>query len=284
MHILFLTQYYPPEIGAPQARISELARHLSESGHHVTVLTCFPNYPTGFVPEKYRHRWFMREEVDSIPVTRTYVYATPNKGFVRRILNHLSFAISSFLGLRGAGQCEVVITESPPLFLGFSGVVISRMKKAKHVFNVADLWPESAIEMGQLQNRLLIWLSQRLADFVYNRSSLITVTSKGQKKRLVDRGISPDRIAFIPNGVDVDLFSPSPGENSVLNELNLGEKFVVFYGGTHGLAQGLRTAVEAAHILSDHNEIMFVFAGDGAENSANSAGNGPDLPLWHAMG
>lgn len=265
MKILFLTHYYPPEVGAPQARISELAQQLKSFSHDVKVLTGFPNYPTGIVPERYRGKWLFKEVMNGVPVVRTAVYATPNAGFLRRILNHLSFTCTCLFGVRAVGPCDIIITECPPLFLGLSGILIAWLKGARHVFNVADLWPESAIEMGVLKNRLLIALSQRMADLIYRYSSLITTTAAGQKYRLEHRGIRPERIVLVPNGVDTDFFRPGNLQNGFRSKYNLIGKFVALYGGTHGLAQGLETILLAARVLKNRDDILFLFVGEGAE-------------------
>src|SRR6267378_5235051 len=157
MRILILTQYYPPEIGAAQNRLSDLAKRLGNKGHDVTVLTALPSYPKGEIYTGYRGRLKMSEDLEGIRVVRTWVYATKNKNFLLRIFNYLSFALLSILvGSVTAGNVDVVIVESPPLFLGFSGYFLSKLKHAKLVLNVSDLWPESAVTLKVLRNRRLI--------------------------------------------------------------------------------------------------------------------------------
>ncbi|MBM3275998.1 MAG: glycosyltransferase WbuB, partial [Candidatus Sericytochromatia bacterium] len=150
MRILFLTPYYPPEVGAPQARIHELALRLVKRGHRVQVLTALPNYPSGIVPPEYRDRAGTWEVRDGVEVHRTWIYATPNKGFVRRILAHLSFMVSAILAAPRMAACDAVYVESPPLFDGIAGWVLAWSKGARMVFNVADLWPQSVVELGMI--------------------------------------------------------------------------------------------------------------------------------------
>ncbi|MFH1741064.1 MAG: glycosyltransferase family 4 protein [bacterium] len=263
MRILFLTHYYPPEIGAPQARISELAQHLKTFGHEVIILTCFPNYPTGVVASGYRGKFFLHETVDGISVFRTYVFPSPKRGFVRRILSELSFALSSILASSAVPACDLVITECPPLVLGVAGIMFARLKHARHVFNVADLFPESAIEMGVLKNWLLITVAHGMANLIYRHSELLTVTSLGQEERLVTKGVPRDKIAFVPNGVDTQTFQPTDDQFDFRGKLGLSGAFIVFYGGTHGLPQGLETLIEAARLLKQETGIVFLFAGEG---------------------
>jgi len=270
MNITFITHYFPPEVGAPQARIYELAKLLMKYGDNVTVLTGFPNYPTGIIPKEYRHKIFQKEKLDGINVVRTWVYATPNKGFIRRIINHLSFAMSSVLGIVGLGKCDIVIAESPPLFVGIAGYIISKLKKAFYIFNVADLWPQSAIELGMLRNRLLTKVAQLIESFIYWKADKIFAVTPGIMDALIKRDLPKDKIRLITNGVDTDFFKPLPPNALIRKKLclhNLDEKFIVLYAGTHGLSHGLDTVMKAAQLLSYKKDIVFLFVGDGAEKS-----------------
>jgi glycosyltransferase involved in cell wall biosynthesis len=267
VRLLILTQYYPPETGAPQNRLSDLAQRLHQAGHQVTVLTALPNYPRGEIFENYRGRLLMEESRSGIRIVRTWIYATPRKGFVRRLLNYFSFVFSSFvLGVWKAGSPEIVIVESPPLFLGLSAWLLAFFKNARLVFNVSDLWPDSAVAMGILHNPWLIRLSKWLEEFLYRRSFLIT----GQTQGIVDNIQSrfPDkRVALITNGVDIKRFMHAAGDrkSEIKNEFALTDKFVVGYAGLHGLAQGLESVIQAAGLLATEKDIVFAFFGDGPE-------------------
>jgi glycosyltransferase involved in cell wall biosynthesis len=268
VRILILTQYYPPETGAPQNRLSDLARRLTIVGHDVTVLTALPNYPRGEIFTEYQGRFLVEERSEGVKIVRTWIYATQKKTFVRRLLNYFSFVVSSLvLGLWKIRSQDVVIVESPPLFLGISGFLISLCKSAKLILNVSDLWPDSAVAMGILSNKSLIRLSRWLEEFLYKRAALIT----GQTQGIVDNirlRFADKPVALITNGVDVRTFVPASDSNEISRiktEFGFGDKFVIGYAGLHGLAQGLETVIQAAGLLSAQENMLFVFFGDGPE-------------------
>ena len=268
MHILILTQYYPPETGAPQNRLSDLARRLTNSGHDLTVLTAMPNYPGGEIFKEYRNRFLVKDKHAGIKVIRTWIYATKKKTFVPRLLNYFSFVVSSLaLGIWKIGSPDVVIVESPPLFLGISGFLLSASKNAKLVLNVSDLWPDSAVAMGVLSSNVLIRASRELEEFLYRRSALITGQTRGIVNNIQSRFPNKE-IALITNGVDVAAFldaSNSAQRTEARREFALEGKFVIGYAGLHGLAQGLDTVIHAARLLVDHQDVLFAFFGDGPE-------------------
>lgn len=268
MKILFLTQYCPPEVGAPQNRIFEFAKQLNSLGHEITILTAMPNYPRGEVFEGYKGRICLREKIDGISIVRTWIYATKKNSFVKRILNYMSFTASSvLLGLFMVGRQDVVITESPPLFLGYSGYLISKLKKARYVFNVSDLWPESAIKLGVLKSNTLIKLSKWLEEFSYKKAHLITCQTRGIVSSIVSRGFREDKVRLITNGVDSELFKPESRSDLVRKEFKIDGKFAVCYAGIHGIAQGLEVVIKAANELKDYKDISIVFIGEGPEKA-----------------
>ncbi|KPU45363.1 alpha-D-kanosaminyltransferase [Oxobacter pfennigii] len=266
MKILFLTQYCPPEVGAPQNRIFEFAKQLKKLGHDITILTAMPNYPKGEIFEGYKGKLTLRETIEGIDIIRTWIYATKNTGFIPRIINYLSFTITSVIfGLPMTGKQDVVITESPPLFLGYSGFLISRLKGAKYVFNVSDLWPESAIKLGVLNDKLLIGLSTWLEEFSYKKSHLITGQTMGIVNNIIDRGFGNGKVHLITNGVDSELFKPQNRNDETRRQFNIEGKFAVCYAGIHGIAQGLEIIINTAKELKGYKDISFVFIGEGPE-------------------
>lgn len=266
MKILFLTQYCPPEVGAPQNRIFEFAKQLKKFGHEVSILTAMPNYPKGEIFEGYKGKKVILEEIDGIKIVRTSIYATKDKSFTKRLRNYLSFTFSSVLqGSKYIDKQDVIITESPPLFLGWSGYVLSKRKKAKYIFNVSDLWPESAVKLGVLNNKLFIAASTWLEEFCYRKADAVTGQTQGIVDNIIGRGFSKDKVHLITNGVDASLFKKENRDNEFRKEVGIENKFAICYAGILGLAQGLEVVIEAAELLSKYEDIQFVFIGDGPE-------------------
>ena len=267
MRIVLLTHYFPPEVGAPQARLYELAARAAAAGHAVTVVTGFPNYPTGVVPPEYQGRFRMEERMDGLRVIRTSVYATPNRGFVRRVLNHLSFAASSLTAVRSVGPADVVFVESPPLFTGLAALAYRRLKRAPYVFNVSDIWPESAVQLGALRNRWAVRLAEMLEMHLYRTAARVSVVTPGMVERLAARGVRRDKLVVLTNGVDSEVYRPAPPNVDLAHRLGVEGRKVFLYAGTHGMAQGLGVVLEAARRTSDPS-ILYVLAGEGAEKEA----------------
>jgi glycosyltransferase involved in cell wall biosynthesis len=266
IRILYLSQYFPPEMGAPSARVYELSRRWVEDGANVTVLTGFPHHPTGIIPEEYQGYKFLKEKKNGINIVRTYVFAAPNQGFFKRIISYMSFMFSSiFQGTRRVGQQDVIIATSPQFFVGIAGYFISRLKKIPFVFEVRDLWPESIVQLGQLKNesiiRLLRWIEMKL----YKNAIHITGVADSTMRILAERGIEKDKISIVKNGVDLDLFRNGNQREELKKQHNLQNKFVISYIGTHGLSHALDKVLETAEIMQDQKEVVFLLVGEGAE-------------------
>jgi len=265
MRFLILTQYFPPETGAAQVRLKELAKGLQRQGHEVVVVTAFPNHPSGVIPPEYRGYWSMKDEVEGLPVYRTWVYPVQRGRFWKRLLNYFSFTFSSLWGILKAGPCDVLFVESPPLFLGMTAVLGSWIKRARLVFNVSDLWPESAVALGLVTNKTMIRMTEALETWLYNRSWKLSAVTIGIRDTWIKRGIPAKKIAFLPNGVNLELFRPLPPDQEFKEKLGLQDKFVLVYTGTMGYAQGLESVLEAANLLRSESQYHFLFLGDGTE-------------------
>lgn len=274
MRLLFLSPYYPPEVGAPQTRIHELAMRLVARGHEVQVLTGLPNYPSGVVPPAYRDKAETWEIIDGVEVYRTWIYATPNRGFLRRILNHLSFMVMAILAAPRMGPVDVVYVESPPLFDGLAGFVLARSKQARIFLNVADLWPDSAVELGMVKSRILIGIARLIEKSCYRSADRILAVTLGIARTLKERGW--DKAVYFPNGVETARFERGNGW-VFKRDHGLGGKFVVMYAGTHGISQALGNALDAARLLESDARIRFVFVGDGAEKADLQRRAGPNV-------
>jgi len=264
MRLIILTQYYPPEIGAPQNRLHELAIRLKKNGIDVEVLTALPNYPKMEIMEGYRNKQNRVEEIDGIKVTRAGIYVSKSKGILSRLLNYFSFVWTSYWRGRKMGNAEFLLVESPPLFLGYSAVALSRRMKAKLIFNVSDLWPESAEKMGIVTNKTMLKMAYRQEARFYRRSALVTGQTNGIVRNIKQR--FPDtRVHWLPNGVDVDFYDPSKIEAGPFRE-SIGfnaNDVVFFYGGIIGYAQGLEVVLNAAEIVQKEPRIKIVLQGAG---------------------
>ena len=268
MRILMLTQYFPPETGAAQVRLFELARGLRDQGHTVEVVTAFPNHPEGVIPPAYRGKFYMRDSLAGITVHRTWIYPVPRGRFWKRLLNYFSFVFSACYGILKAGPADLLFVESPPLFIGYTVMFARRVKKAKVIFNVSDLWPESAVSLGLVSNKLLLGLATGLEEHLYRIAWRISTQTQGIIQTLRERGIPEEKLAFLPNGVDPQLFSPRERDEELAKSLELDGKFVILYAGTMGYAHGLEVALEAAGILAASpagRDVVFLFVGDGSE-------------------
>lgn len=263
-HILFVTPYYPPEVGAPQTRISETAVRLVQRGHRVTVLTTLPNYPSGVVPPEYQGGKRRREVFDGVEVVRVWSYISPNRGFLGRILAQLSFGgLAGFLGGQAVGRPDVIVVESPPLFDAFAGRMLAWWKRRPYVFTVADMWPEAAVEMGMLQNRVAIWLAEQLEWSSYRAAAAVWTVTEGLRRMLIQRGLAPSHVFTVSNGVDSGLFRPLPQSQARMT-LGWDDRFTILFAGTVGLAPGLMTLLDAAEQMRDQPDVRFVLLGEGA--------------------
>jgi glycosyltransferase involved in cell wall biosynthesis len=268
MHILFLTDNFPPESNAPANRTFEHARQWVASGHRVTIITCAPNFPDGQLFEGYKNRWFQTEQMDGITVIRVWSFMTRNAGFVLRLLDFFSFMVSGFLGGLRVRDADIIIGTSPQFFTVCAAYCLAKVKQRPFVFEMRDIWPESLQAVGMSNAGLSVRLAAPLADYIYRRADHLIVVTHSFKAYLQDRGVSGERVTVIPNGVDPDMFSPIPADISLQQELQLEDKFVVGYLGTHGLAHGLESVVEAARLAGqtdDLTAVHFITVGAGAQ-------------------
>ena len=270
MRILYVSQYFPPEMGAPAARVYELARAWVKLGHQVTVLTAFAHHPTGIKAEADRGVLTRRETIDGIQVIRTYVYATANKGILKRMVSYASFMLSAMtIGRLRIAPPDVVIATSPQLLCAVAGYTLARTLGAPFVFEVRDLWPESILAVEALRDSLLIGALKGVARHLYHRCEKIVTVGDGYRRGIHQRyGIPLTKMAVVRNGIDTDLFVPLPRNNEVRNAYGWGNRFVLMYVGTLGMAHGLQHVLEAARALRDDPDKLFVFVGEGAEKEA----------------
>jgi glycosyltransferase involved in cell wall biosynthesis len=267
MKLLILTQYFPPEVGAPQNRLFELAVRLHKKGVEVSVLTAMPNYPQMEVYAPYRGKRYVYEEMEGLKVHRTSIYVSRSKSILNRLRNYFSFVYSSAVtGHSKLGDFDLLLCESPPLFLGYSAMFLARRKKAKLIFNVSDLWPESAERLGVVTNRYLLGLAYRLEARLYKRSALVTGQTQGICENIRQR-FPEVKTYWLPNGVDLNYYDPqkiTAGDWRKKNGLQ-PDDFVFLYAGIIGIAQGLEIILRAAQAFRDRPAARFVLMGSGPE-------------------
>lgn len=266
MRILFLSHYFPPEVNAPASRTFEHCRVWAAAGHQVTVVTCAPNHPRGVTYEGYRNRPWSRERQDDIDVIRLWTLLAPNEGFLKRSLNYLSFMFACVAAGPLLPKADVVVTTSPQFFNGLAGYPVSRLKGARWVLEIRDLWPESAVAVGGLQRGAIVRLLERLELLAYRRADLIVSVTDSFKRYIAAKGITAEKIEVIKNGVDLNVYRPGAPDADLVRELGLEGKFVASYFGTHGMAHHLETILDAAHLLRTRTDIVFLMVGDGAEH------------------
>ena len=266
MRILFLTQYFPPEVGAPQNRLFELALRLQKQNIKVDVLTAMPNYPGMEVHDAYKGKTFTEEKMEGLSVYRSWIYVSKSRGIFMRLLNYFSFVFSAFwCGVFKTGRYDLVLCESPPLFLGITAYLLCLIKGAKMVFNVSDLWPESAEKLGLVRNPVFLKMAYWLEGFLYSKSSLVCGQTQGIVNDIINRFPNVDT-HWLKNGVDCTLFNP----NNIKTKWRLSNGYtyedVLFaYAGILGHAQGLEIILEAAQSFKDREGVYFLFFGSGPE-------------------
>ena len=267
MHILFLTDNFPPEVNAPASRTFEHCRAWVNAGHRVTVITGAPNFPKGKVFKGYRNRPWQQETLSGIRVLRVWTYIAANQGFARRTLDYLSYMVTGFLAGLFVRRVDVVVGTSPQFFTVCAAYAVSRIKRAPWVFELRDLWPESIRAVGAMKTSKALDLVERVELRLYRKAAKVISVTQAFRDNLIGRGIDGDKIHVVTNGVDINRFSPSDKDAELVGKLGLQDRFVAGYIGTHGMAHGLETLLEAAARLKtrpDGDRYRIMLLGDGA--------------------
>lgn len=261
MRVLILTQWYPPE---PAMLLQELAQSLQGLGHEVSVLTGFPNYPSGELYPGYRIRLHQRETLAGVPIVRVPLYPEHSNSGARRVLNYASFALSAaVLGPLISSRPDVIFVYHPPLTIGLPAYVLSRLWRVPFVYQIQDMWPETLSATGMFNNkRLLRWIG-RFALWVYGKAHDILVSSPGFCRNLVEKGVPSQKIHVISNWVDPQTYYRAEPDAQLAQELGLAGRFNVMFAGNMGEAQGLETVIEAAKLLESDERVQFILVGDG---------------------
>ncbi len=268
MKVLLLTQFFPPETNAPAHRHGSFSKLLTELGDEVTVICEPPNYPKGVLFPGYKNRLFSKTQENGVTVVRTWVWITPRRGFLDRIMMYGSFFKSATLAGLRVPKPDVIFASSPPLPVLFAGYVIAKLRRVPLVADIRDIWPESAFAVGMLRKNLFFRLMERFERKAYRASARVAVNAEGIGRRLVtEKGVPEDKLALITNGADLDLFTPDADHATVDARYNLAGKFVALYTGLLGLAQAPEIIIEAANILKNERDIVFLIVGEGAKKA-----------------
>jgi len=282
MKLLFLTDNFLPEVNAPANRTYEHCKEWVNQGVDVTVITGVPNFPRGIVYPGYKNKLYQTEEIDGIKVIRVWTYMAANQGFVKRIMDYLSFAMSGFV----AGlfvKTDVIIATSPQFFTAMCGRALSFFKRTKWIMEVRDIWPESIKAVGAMGDSPIFRMFEWVEKHLYKTAHHIIVVTDTFKRKIINKGIDGSKISIHKNGANLSLFQPAPKPEALIKKHNLEAKFVIGYIGTHGLAHGLHFVLESINDLKDsHPHIMFLFVGDGA-NKQNLLKKAEELNLTNAI-
>lgn len=267
MRILFLSDNFPPETNAPATRLYEHAVRWVREGHLVTVITCAPNFPEGKLHDGYSNSWRQVEDIDGIRVVRVKTFITANEGFLFRTFDYLSFMAMAFVMGLFEPRPDVVVATSPQFFSAVGGWALSVAKWRPFVFELRDLWPASITAVGAMRKSTIISMLEGVELFLYRRAAAIVPVTESFRDDLVSRGIDREKIHVVVNGVDLARYQPRLRDAALTGEFGLAGKFVVGYLGTHGMAHALPSVLEAAERLKEREDIVFLFAGSGAERS-----------------
>lgn len=269
MEFTLLTQYFAPEVGAPQVRLLAFAKALQQNGHTVHVVTAMPNYPAGIIFKDYQGHFSCNEVLDGVPIARTWIYAATGRKIVKRLANYLSFTFTSLIALARSPKADVLFVETPPLFLCMSAWVMCKLRRERLCINISDLWPDSVVTLELMKREsFFIRASYRLESCLYKHAWRISAVTEGILRTLkIEKGVDPSKLRLLPNGVDLDMFQPAPVDTSWLANLKLNGKKIFAYTGTHGYAQGLDVILTAANDLCKRLDIVFLFVGEGPEKA-----------------
>lgn len=269
MKILVVHQYYLGQGQPGGSRFNEFARLWSEAGHEVSIITGNLNYVTGEVPDKYQRRWIVKEQDGAVKVIRCHVSTSYGRSYVGRMWAFFGFTLFSTVAALKVEKPDVVIATSPPLVAAIPGWAVSRLRGrlVPYIFEIRDLWPESAITTGVLRrDSLFTKFLFGLERWACRQANRVNVLTPAFRDDIIERGLSkPDKIVFVPNGADAELFTPGQRDNAVRRHYGWGDRFVIMYAGAHGRANAVGQLLDAAVQLKDRPDVLIACVGDGPE-------------------
>lgn len=272
LRIAYLVQDFPPEVGAGPARVVEMATRWQRAGAEVTVITGMPNRrlpdrADGEIHPDYRGKLFMEEEWRGLRVLRSWLFATPRRGFVWTVLNNATFMVTSALhALARAGRFDVLIASSPPFFVHLAGEAVRLGRRVPMVLEIRDLWPDYLVQMGVLKDPLSRRALFAVERYLLRKARHTVVVTESFRKRVIQKGVPPHRVDVVPNGVDTTQYFREEARPPLPTLERRGGEFILGYLGTFGAGQGLEAVIEAAAQLENERpEVRFVLAGDGPQ-------------------
>lgn len=264
MKITLVSQWFPPEQAPIGYMIKELADALSDEGHDVTIITGFPNHPTGVVFSGYKKKWILKESIYNYKVTRVWLATSSRRSPLSRVITFLTFTFTSTLALLLQPRPQLIFAVFQPISVGLTLPILARVKNAKLILNVQDLHPNVQIELGMIRNPLIIKLLKKIEYFGYKHASALTVICDAFRDHCIEHGAKSENVEIIPNWIDVDEIQPGERDNLFRRGLGLdGSHFIVLYAGTIGLVSGASVMVGAAQQLTDLPHVRIVFVGEG---------------------
>lgn len=265
MDILFFADNFPPERNAQASRVYERACYWVRWGHRVTVITCAPNFPEGKVFPGYSNRWHLVERLDGIQVVRVKTYIAPNAGCCRRILDYVSYMLAAFVAGLFLPRPSLLVATSPQLFGALGACALAALRKVPFVLEISDLWPDSIVAVGAMKRGYALRLLEKVELWMYRRAVRIVALTHAFKQNLVQRGIPPDKIQVVINGVELSSYAPRNKDWDLAARWGITpQHFVVGYIGTHGMAHALGNVLQAAALDGDSG-LRFLLVGAGAE-------------------
>jgi colanic acid biosynthesis glycosyl transferase WcaI len=263
MRVMILHMRFHPDLTGTGPLVTALAEDLVKKGAEVTVITSMPHYGRREVSQEYRGRLLHRSDFNGVDLWRTYVYVPANPGGFQRGVNYLSFTFMSIIAGLIAKKPDVILCVNPPITVGFSGWLVSLLRRAPMIFNVQDVWPDCLVIIDKLRNPLLIRIFKHLEKFIYRVSSRVTVLSEGMKENLTRKGVPAEKVVVIPNWSDVETIRPVERQNSFRAAHGLNGEFVVMFAGNLGFIAMLDKVLEAAKLLENDPHIQFLIVGEG---------------------
>jgi len=267
MRILLITSYFPPDSGSAANLFYELGSALVKRGHEISVVTSTPSYHAKGSLERYQGHLWVSEEVHGMAVTRLAIPNLARNSRIGRGLWQFASAAAFTAGCLLQTRADVALVYSPPLPLGLAALAARLLRHTPFVLNVQDLFPQSAVDLGLLNNNTLIRLFERLERFLYRRAAYVTVHSEGNKEHVIRKGADEARVSVFQNWIDTDFIRPGPRLNDFSHSHGLDDSFVVLFGGVIGHSQDIDVILDAAARLRDRPEIVFLVVGDGVEKA-----------------